>query len=243
MRFIHKHRTASTNIDARKFAEVGEFGPLWVYSDIQEDGRGRRGRAWDSPEGNLYASHLFGFDAKLVQPGWFSFVAALAVYDTLETYNSGAEIRLKWPNDVLVGGRKVSGILLESGRKGSKNWMIVGIGINIAAPPKSANETATYLEKFSTKPVPTPQEVLQALSESFLHWQRVLYHQGFDPIRQAWQSASQGIPGPVTVSLRADSFQGYAEGLDKTGALRVRLPDGEARLVHAGDVYFGEGKP
>ena len=172
-----------------------------------------------------------------------SFAAALAVADALEHYVPKDIITLKWPNDVLLAGRKTSGILLESGA----GWVVVGIGINLVHHPEGTDFPAAHVLEYipnamlnGPEPVMTgPDAVLAGLAVRFDHWRDILIAKGFAPIRDAWMARAHNIPGLVTVRLPKETFAGKALGLDENGALRVRLADGTIRDVHAGDVFFG----
>lgn len=243
MRFISLSEVDSTNAEARRLAEQGEAGPLWVSSNLQTAGRARRGRDWISKSGNLYVSGLYPDNGIPQQAAQLSFAAALAVAETLAHYVPDELITLKWPNDVLLGGKKTSGVLLEGGN----GYVIIGIGINLTHHPEGTEFPATYVlehvpsEKLNDpEPIMTgPHAVLAILAQRFDHWRGILVKQGFLPLREAWMSRAHNIPGQVTVRLPNESFTGEALGLDTNGALRVRLADGTIRDIHAGDVFFG----
>lgn len=172
-----------------------------------------------------------------------SFIAALAVADTLKVYIPSSKVSLKWPNDVLVNGKKVSGILLEGGA----DWFIVGIGINVTSNPSNTEYNATHLLEHIDEAILSGAEpimtgtgaILATLSARFNHWRAVFLENGFSSILKAWLACASNIPGPVTVRLLNETFAGSALGLDENGALRVRLGNGTIRYVHAGDVFFG----
>ena len=251
MRFISLETVDSTNAEARRLAEQGDFdfsgGPLWIRADAQTAGRGRRGRDWTSETGNLFCSGLYPHDGNPQQAAQMSFVAALAVVEALEHYVPKDNITLKWPNDVLLDGKKTSGILLESGQTHHQKWFIVGIGINLTHHPEGTEFQATHVMEHipadrlnDPEPVMTgPQPVLAILAQRFDHWRHILMTKGFVPIQEAWTARAHNAHGAVTVRLPQESFQGEALGLNANGALRVRLADGTIRDVHAGDVFFG----
>ena len=247
MKFISLTETCSTNLYARGLAEQGERGPLWVSAQQQSAGVGRRGREWVSGLGNLYASGLYPNAGTASDAALMSFAAALAVADSLEPYVARDLISLKWPNDVLLGGKKTAGILLEGG----PNWFIVGVGINLMHHPEAAQFPATHvLEHISPEklegpePVMTgPQAVLALLASRFNYWRDIYLIHGFEPLRMAWSARAHNIQGEVTVNLSGGSFSGRADGLCENGALRVVLADGTIRDVQAGDVFFGSTAP
>lgn len=238
MRIIHLDSTGSTNQEARKLAEQADFGPLWIRADQQSSGRGRTGREWVSPSGNLYASHLFPTDQPLNALGQYSFVAALAVYDCLRSVYPKGDFGLKWPNDALLNREKISGLLLETGKTHHQSWVIVGVGINLVSHPKLAAYPATSLA-VHIDDTPLTKMVLSKLVETFDHWRKRYEREGFAPIKDAWLAGAVNVPGPVRVRLPSEEFEGEAMGLSDIGALQVRLPNGTIRDVHAGDVYLG----
>ena len=247
MRFVSYETIDSTNSEAKRLAEQGDFGPLWTRADSQNAGRGRRGREWTSETGNLFCSGLYPHEGTAQQSAQMSFAAALAVADTLEHYVPKDLISLKWPNDVLLAGKKTAGILLESGQTHHQKWLVIGIGVNLTHHPDGTEFPATHvLEHILPSDLDTPepvmtgaQAVLAILANRFDHWRHILVTKGFEPIGQAWTGRAHNIPGSVTVRLPNESFTGEALGLDANGALRVRLTDGTIRDIHAGDVFFG----
>lgn len=247
MRFISHETLDSTNLEAKRLAEQGDFGPLWIRADRQNAGRGRRGREWTSEAGNLFCSGLYPHEGTPQQAAQMSFVAALALTDTLEQYVPKALISLKWPNDVLLAGKKTAGILLESGQIHYQKWMVIGIGVNLTHHPEGTEYPATHMMEHipakalqGSEPIMTgPDAVLAILANRFDHWNHILSTAGFEPIGEAWAARAHNVPGQVTVRLPDESFAGEALGLDANGALRVKLSNGTIRDVHAGDVFFG----
>ncbi len=236
----------STNAEARRRAEAGERGPLWITAAEQTAGRGRRGRQWDTSQGNLAATLLMTTGRTPADAARTSFVAALAVADLVAAYVPEGLVKLKWPNDVLLEGRKASGILIESGRHADHSglWLAVGIGVNLAHAPTDVERPATsisdHLVVDHTTP-PTPSEALSHLSHAFAHRLQQWDEFGFHVIAEAWTARAIGLGGPCSARLDHETVDGTAEGLDEDGALRVRLGDGTLRRITAGDVYFGRG--
>jgi len=233
--------TGSTNAEARSRAETGEVGPLWITALRQTAGRGRRGRVWEDGGGNLAATLLTTTTLPPAKAAQVSFVAALAVADLTDHYLGQAVAQLKWPNDVLVEGKKISGILVESGtRPDGQLWLAVGIGVNLASPPLSPDRPAAALAEFLGNQAPSQANAMAILNQTFDHWLEKLMSDGFDPIARAWTARAHGLGQACTARLGHETVEGIAEGLDPDGALRLRLADGHIRCISAGDVFFGD---
>ena len=229
----------STNAEARRLAEAGEAGPLWITALRQHAGRGRRGRAWETGQGdNLAATHLFTTEAPPAQAAQISFVAALAVADLIDAF-SRDRASLKWPNDPLIAGRKAAGILVESGAMGDgRIWLAVGCGVNLARAPAQSERPVTALAEHMDGPPPPPREALHVLASAMESWRALWETSGFAPIAEAWTRRAHGLGGPCVAQLSNETLRGVAEGLDPDGALRLRLENGAVRRITAGDVFF-----
>ena len=245
---LHFDELDSTNAEARRRAEVGEIGPLWITARRQTAGRGRRGRTWETGAGNLAATLLTVVDKPPAEAAEIAFVAALAVRDLAVLQVPEALVRLKWPNDVLVGDCKVSGVLIESGKRGDgRLWLAVGVGVNLASPPEASERPATsfkdHLRADMAAPL-SPDVALGELSRAFARWLEVWTHYGFEPIRDAWTAAAD-MGRACIARLDRETVEGVAEALEADGALRLRLADGSARRITAGDVFFPDviGEP
>ena len=176
----------STNAEARRRAETGEVGPLWITAARQTAGRGRRGRSWETGQGNLAATLLFVTDRPPAEAAQISFVAALAVADLADAFVPASQVTLKWPNDPMIGGRKTSGILVESGQHPVGGlWVAVGVGVNLASPPEVSERPATAFAEHMTGPPPRPLEALTVLADAFERWRRVWQTSGFALIADA----------------------------------------------------------
>lgn len=230
----------STNAEARRRAEAGEVGPLWITAARQTAGRGRRGRTWETGQGNLAATLLFVTDRPPAEAAQISFVAALAVADLADAFVPASQVTLKWPNDPMIDGRKTSGILVESGQHPRGLWVAVGVGVNLSTPPEAPERPATAFAEHMTAPPPKPLEALTVLAASFERWRQVWQTSGFPVIADAWTRRAHGLGEACTARLGHETVSGVAEGLDPDGALRLRLPDGMLRRITAGDVFFGE---
>ncbi len=231
----------STNAEARRRAEAGEAGPVWITAARQTSGRGRRGRAWSTSTGNLAATLLLATNKSVGEAAQLSFVAALTAAELADICLGPGAARLKWPNDVLVHGRKAVGILIESGTRADGTlWLAVGIGINLAHAPQDLERPATAFAEHMAAPPPTPLDALEILASSFERWRAAWDRDGFTPIAKAWTSYAHGLGQPCEARLPNQTHRGVAEGLDDDGALRLRLDDGGVLRITAGDVFFGE---
>jgi len=229
----------STNAEARRRAEAGETGPLWLTAAHQTAGRGRRGRDWETTEGNLAATVLFTTSKPPAEAAAISFVAALAVADLAAAFIAPALVSLKWPNDLLLAGRKAAGILVESGPSaGGGLWVAVGVGVNLSHPPLVAERPATAFSEHMAAPPPKPLEALPILAQAFERWRDLWTRSGFAPIAQAWTERAHGLGQPCVARLSTETIDGIAEGLDPDGALLLRTSGGEVRRITAGDVFF-----
>ncbi len=227
----------STNEEARRIAQAGEYGPLWVIAASQTKGRGRRGRRWISNPGNLFASLLIEVDRPPEVCGQLSFVAALAVADVADHYAADAAVTMKWPNDVLLNGRKFAGILLEAAGRGAATRMTVGFGINLAHQPAETEFPASSIAEIAAK-VPKPEAALQRLVEAWDTWYETWHKAGFAPIRAAWLAQAEGLGKSLTVQLGSSAVTGIFEDMADDGALLVRDEAGGVERITAGDVFF-----
>jgi len=229
----------STNTEAKRQVEAGEVGPLWITARRQHQGRGRRGRAWDTSDGNLAATYLFSTAMPAGEAAQVSFVAALAVADLAGAFVGAGKVSLKWPNDPMIEGMKTSGILVESGALGpGRLWLAVGCGVNLAHAPTGLERPATAFAQHMTTAPPTPEVAAGVLIKAFETWRSLWETQGFGPIAQAWTTRAHGLGQRCEARLANETIEGIAEGLDLDGALRLRLADGQVRRITAGDVFF-----
>lgn len=236
----HFERIDSTNAEARRLADQGERGPLWLWSDEQTGGRGRMGRNWVSQPGNLYATLLFSMAAEPNIATQTSFVAALAVHDMVKALRPDVEPRIKWPNDVLIGGAKVCGILAEMvGTNPTR--VAIGCGVNVAHAPSGTQYPVTYLnsppladgEGYAVESV--VRELAISLSNRLKLWDE---GRSFAAIRQAWSARAVGLGEQVLARLGAQELCGTFVGLAGDGALIMKTADGTATHIHSGEVIF-----
>ncbi|MFE9083363.1 biotin--[acetyl-CoA-carboxylase] ligase [Brevundimonas sp. NPDC003935] len=241
--------TDSTNAEARRRAEAGEGGPLWITARRQTAGRGRRGRRWESESGNLASTLLLLTQKSPAEAAQLTFAASLAVADLLDRYVPPALVTIKWPNDVLLDGRKTSGILIESGpapafgMSAGGLWLAIGIGVNLNQTPGDTERPATCIAEHLSQGVaaaPSVDEAAKGLAETFGVWLDRWMTFGFQPILDAWIARTPGLYGPCTARLTNETLTGTADGVEADGSLRLKLPDGSLRIISAGDVFFGE---
>jgi BirA family biotin operon repressor/biotin-[acetyl-CoA-carboxylase] ligase len=228
----------STNAEALAHARAGERGPLWVTAGRQTAGRGRRGNAWTSKAGNLYASLLLTDAAPPAHLPELCFVVALGVLDAVTAVapQLAPSLKLKWPNDLLLDGAKFAGILIEAESHGAATSVAVGIGINCAHHPSGLAYPVTSLAARGA--AATADDVFRALSRAMAQrlaqWNR---GSGFAAIRAEWLKHAAGIGGDIVVRLPDRELSGRFETLDRMGRLMLRLPAGKLEAVTVGEVF------
>lgn len=236
--------TDSTNAEARRMAEAGEAGPVWIVARAQTAGRGRRGRDWISPPGALAATLLTTTARPPAEAAQVTFVAALAAIGLMDAFVPPEVASIKWPNDVLLDGAKAAGILVESGpHPGGGLWLAVGVGVNLASRPADTERPAAALAdhlRGDVAEAPGPEAAAAVLAEQFAVWADRWTTLGFAPVLAAWAARARGLDGPCVARLGRETLSGVAEGVEPDGALRLRLASGELRRIAAGDVFFGE---
>lgn len=227
----------STNDEAARLAEAGALPWTLVWARCQTAGRGRRGRRWLSPPGNLYASLVLRPVTSVGNAAQLGLLAALAIGDALAALlRPIPDLRYKWPNDVLVEGCKVAGILLESAATGARSldWVVVGVGINVASHPAGTRYPATSLAALAATP-PSIESVLEEFAAAFLSWETRWRCEGFAPVRRAWLDRAQGLGAMIEVRLDRESVTGRFVDLDGDGALLLETHAGRRRIA-AGEV-------
>ncbi len=242
-RLCHYATIGSTNDEAKALARAGAANGTLVWADEQTAGRGRRGRLWRSPPGNLYLSLVLRPDAAPSRAAQLGFVAALGLGDALQPLVGPAlRLRYKWPNDLLANGQKLAGILLESETSASDrvDFVVVGIGVNIVSAPEDAEFPATSLMANGIAGV-TPAILLEAFVRHFADWARRWREEGFAPVRAAWLAAASGLGENVHVRLELSTLFGRFHDLDDDGALVLDSPEGRRR-ISAGAVFPALGE-
>lgn len=229
----------STNEEAKRLAALGESGPIWISAARQTAGRGRRGRVWESPSGNLAATLMLRPGKSASECAQLSFAAAIAVCDMVADFAATAEVRVKWPNDVLANGRKIAGILLESSSRAGEppTWLAIGVGVNLSTHPPKTEFPATSLQDLGGA-VPGVEDGLLHLAAHFAKWYDIWRGEGFAGVRDAWLARAAGLGGRVRARLTNEEATGVFEGMDEQGALLLRESAGRVRVIAAGEVFF-----
>ena len=224
--------TGSTNADMIALAASGLEEGVWLRADRQTSGRGRQGREWVSPVGNLYTSTLVRVRPSDPPAATLALVTAVALEEAVGAYRPGAA-QLKWPNDLLIDGAKLSGVLLE--RAGDA--VVIGVGVNLSLHPTDTDRVATSLAAYGVSV--DPADFAETFADAFARWVERWRGEGVDVVRRRWVSAAHPVGTPLTARLPDGSaVNGLFEGLDAQGALILRLADGTRRVIHAGDVFL-----
>lgn len=229
----------STNSEALRMARSSIDSDILITAKRQTGGRGTKGRHWVSPEGNLYLSILLRvkFDAsKNIQ---LSFVAANAVADAVdylsEISNARIDIALKWPNDILIKGKKLAGILLESIKINEQNYVVIGIGININNAPKVDIENICLKDLGIS--INDSNKILNVFMNRFEQaYEAWIAHDSFVPTRQKWLTRAHNLQKKITISDGQEEISGIFKDIDLNGAMRLEMPDGSLKTIFSGYV-------
>jgi BirA family transcriptional regulator, biotin operon repressor / biotin---[acetyl-CoA-carboxylase] ligase len=237
----------STNAEALERARAGERGPTWFVTTLQTAGRGRRQRAWIAPRGNLASSILEVVDVTPAVAATLGFAAGLALEQALHKVSveaatrTGGDLnfRLKWPNDVLAGERKLAGILLEAEPiPGGGLAVVVGIGTNVVAAPEGTPMPAVSLAGLGV--TISAEELFAALSDGWAEFRAIWDNgRGFGEIRKAWLARAAGLGQAVAIKSGSSTIEGTFDTIDEQGCMIVRTGKGRLVPITAGDVYFG----
>jgi len=222
---------------ARRAPEL--TAPCWILAHVQTAARGRRGRSWAMPRGNFAATMVLPDPAPARHAALRSFVMALALYDTCVAVTGRHDaFTLKWPNDVLLNGGKLAGILLEN--PGGR--LSIGVGVNLVEAPGGDEVEAGALRPVAlaseTGALVLPEEFLDTLAVTYAGWEARFVAEGFAPIRDAWLSQAARLGETLTAKLPREEITGVFETLDSDGQLILRTPQGQ-RAIAAGDIFFG----
>ncbi len=229
----HVAETGSTNADVAALARAGAPEGSWIRADAQTGGRGRQGRPWVSPPGNFYGSTLVRRLPGDPPASSLAFVAAVALDALLQAWVGADRLSIKWPNDLLVDGAKLSGILLE----GADDAVVVGIGVNLAHHPIGLDRPTISLAGLGLSP-PSPADFAEELAASFSAWLGRWRGEGLAVILSRWQMRAHPIGTALRVQAPEGVLEGLFDGLTPEGALKLRCPDGHVHHVHAGDVFL-----
>lgn len=227
--------TGSTNADLLQRATIGAPEGLWLRADAQDGGRGRLGRTWESPAGNLFVSTIVRLRGSDPAPSTLAFVAALAVHDMVRQIAPHIAVQLKWPNDLMtIDGAKLCGILLE--RTGDA--VVIGIGANLVWHPDNLDRKVADLRTLGASP-PHPQAAAEILAEIFERWLKSWRETGLSAVIRQWEAYAHPQGTALTANLPdGERLQGLYAGLGEDGALQLRLADGAIRAIHAADIFL-----
>jgi len=239
-RLVSYDKVGSTNEEAKRLARDGAAEGTLVWALEQTAGRGRRGHTWASPPGNLYLSLILRPDCSVGWAAQLGFVAALAVGDTV---NSICENRLdalsyKWPNDVLLRGRKIAGILLESELQSDGKmplFVVVGVGVNLISSPRDAEFPPTSIAEEDLGTI-SAAAALEGYAHNFQAWAGRWREEGFAPIRTAWRAHAAALGEPIRVRLEAATLHGRFLDIDQHGALLLETAE-QRRRISAGEIF------
>jgi BirA family biotin operon repressor/biotin-[acetyl-CoA-carboxylase] ligase len=243
-RLVFQDEIDSTNAEGLRRASGGEPSGLWIWAGRQAAGRGRAGRPWTSPSGNLYTSLVLRPGVPLATAAQLSLLAGVAAHDAVcalaDDSPGRLDLQLKWPNDLLAGGMKLGGILLESASSASDRTpaVVIGIGINLAYAPEDIGRPATSLARLGV--VASPAKAMAALAWSMAEWLRH-WESGdaFPQIREAWLGRAQPSGAVISVRQGENLISGHFLGIDEAGALLMQTESGQQRRITAGDVCVG----
>ena len=246
-RLVAFDQVGSTNTEAMAHARSGEGGSTWFVTSDQTAGKGRRQRAWIAPRGNLAASILEVMNVPPAVAATLGFAAGLAEEAALEKVSLEAALRLgegrpryalKWPNDVLVGGKKLVGIGLEAEIIGDRLAVVVGMGTNVVAAPEGTPTPAVSLAALGVQI--SAEELFSALSDAWVEFRGIWDNgRGFAEIRKLWLERAAGLGEKVAINTGTTTLEGIFDTIDDTGCLIVRTADGRRLPVAAGEVFFG----
>jgi BirA family biotin operon repressor/biotin-[acetyl-CoA-carboxylase] ligase len=231
----------STNTECLIRARAGDPGLHWITAARQISGRGRRGRSWASEPGNLYASLLLIDPAPMEKLQSLPLAVAVAVHRAIQAVMPAGSnpVSIKWPNDILIAGKKCCGILLEGeGLPDGHHALVIGCGINVALAPDHGLYPVTSLQAEGA--AVSPDELFAHLFGSMADALNTWNHgDGISEIIAQWRSAAGGIGQKITVNLPDRSLSGRFEGIDEDGRLMLDLGAGAVQRIAAGDVFFG----
>ncbi len=236
----HVPSIGSTSATLMQDALNGAAGPVWLVADEQVEGKGRRGRFWHSPKGNLYASLLLIDPAPAEHVAQLSFVLALALRDAVSQIAeaqgvTGLQIEVKWPNDLMINGKKCAGLLLEGGMTGQSRFVVIGMGVNLSFHPDQSNHPASDFAALglNTSTAHFFAFLSDAVAQRISQWEG---GRNFAQIRADWLAHAYKMGQVMRINANAESYEARLEGVDPTGGLIVDHM-GRQRIVTAGEIF------
>lgn len=211
--------------------------PTWIMAHEQTSGRGRSGRRWENPRGNFTATLVYRPEATAQEAAQRSFMAANALYQTLALHVDPSKLSLKWPNDVLLAGGKVAGILLEASGGAHVDWLAIGVGVNLIQAPKVPDAAFAPVALSQFVQPPNPEDFLRDLASAFATQESKLAALGFARIRRDWLAQAARLGEVITARTSRDTHEGTFRDVDEEGNLVLETPKGTLTIA-AADVYF-----
>lgn len=235
-------RLDSTSLEARRRASAGRRESAFIVALEQTSGYGRRGTAWLQQPGDFAGTLVFEDASPIDTLGQLSFVAGLAGADAIAGAAPEADPRLKWPNDILVGGGKIAGILIEllEARPGVPALLALGLGVNVVSKPDGLDYPAARLVDLTDRPAPSPVDLAAAFDRAFDRWRRLWRHHGFGQIRVAWMDRAAHLGERIVIRLPDGEATGRFADLDPAGALILDC-GGKRRSIAAGAILRSHG--
>jgi BirA family transcriptional regulator, biotin operon repressor / biotin---[acetyl-CoA-carboxylase] ligase len=235
---LHFESIDSTNAEAMRLAKAGVTGNVLIVADRQTNGRGQRGRKWVSLPGNLHMSIMLETDKNLRQLSQLTFLTANVLAETIASFtnNLDVEVELKWPNDVLINGKKVAGILLESIKFGGNQYVVIGIGVNVSNKPMIENRVVSSLKEsinFDQRVEDLMNRLIKKFDQCYFEWER---DESFYNIRSKWLSRAHNLSKIVTVDNGEGRISGLFKGIDEEGSIILELAGGQISKLNYGEV-------
>lgn len=233
----------STNEEARRLAEGGGAHGAFIWALRQTHGRGRKGKDWISQKGNLFVSALLQPECDLTILPQLSFVAAAAAHASVAPVLPAGDLTLKWPNDIMLGGEKLAGLLLESFQTideetgEMKRWAVIGLGMNIENAPANMEKPATCLRHAGVELI-SAKIVLSRFIHHFVEWYELWQDDGFTPVKKYWSNYAMHKGEPMEVRTGNDFNSGVFNGIDDAGNLLLKAKDGTIKTIAAGEVLL-----
>ena len=221
--------TSSTNQDLLAEARAGAAEGTWLRAEAQSGGRGRAGRTWLSPPGNLYASTIVRLHRGEPEAPTLALVAGVALEEVASAYAGAGRLQLKWPNELMAGAAKLAGILLER----AEDAVVIGFGVNLAHHPETLDRPTASFASIGLA-APDPGGFTVELAEALARWIARWRGEGLAPVRSRWLERAH----PIGCALAANGSEGLFEGLDAQGALLLRRAGGSIEVIRAGDVFL-----